>query len=187
MNSYDLPTSLTIGEVAYPIRYGWRAVMDIFAAFNDPELDDEGKTDVMLRILYPDWQEIPWEHLREAVEKASQFLDCGQTREKDPKPRLVDWEQDAAIILPAVNHANGGRDVRLTPDLHWWTFFGLYMSIEGGVFSTVLHIRQKRAKGKKLEKWEEDFCRDNKNLVEIRTPETAEDRAVKENMMKWLD
>lgn len=187
MNSYDLPTSLTVGGVGYPIRYGWRAVMDIFAAFNDPELDNGEKTEVMLRILYPDWWEIPAEHLREAAEKAAHFLDCGQKREQDHKPRLVDWEQDANILIPAVNHANGGRDVRLTPDLHWWTFFGLYMSIEGGVFSTVLHIRQKRAKGKKLEKWEEEFCRDNRNLVEIRKPVTAEDLEAKAYFEKWLD
>ena len=186
MNSYDLPTSLTIGEVAYPIRYGWRAVMDIFAAFNDPDLDDEAKTDVMLRILYPDWQDIPFCYLKEAVEKACEFLDCGQRRENGHKPRLVDWEQDAAIILPAVNHANGGRDVRLDPNLHWWTFFGLYMSIEGGVFSTVLHIRQKKAKGQKLDKWEEEFCRDNKNLVEIRKTMTAEEKAAQAYFEKWL-
>ena len=186
MNSYDLPTSLTIGEVAYSIRYGLRAVVDIFAAFNDPDLDDEAKTDVMLRILYPDWQEIPFYDLKEAVEKACEFLDCGQRREEGHRPRLVDWSQDGDIIIPAVSKVNGGRDVRLDPGMHWWTFFGLYMSIDGGVFSTVLHIRRKRAQGKQLEKWEEEFYRDNKKMVDIKKPMTAEEKAAQAYFEKWL-
>ncbi|WP_278320796.1 hypothetical protein [Lacrimispora sphenoides] len=38
------------------------------------------------------------------------------------------------------------------------------MEIEEGTFSMVLGIRQKIAKGKKLEKWEEEFYRNNKAL-----------------------
>ena len=38
------------------------------------------------------------------------------------------------------------------------------MEIEEGTFSTVLGIRQKKAKGKRLEKWEEEFYRNNKDF-----------------------
>ena len=185
MNSYDLPTSLTIGEVAYSIRYGWRAVMDIFAAFNDPDLDDEAKTDVMLRILYPDWQEIPFYDLKEAVEKACEFLDCGQQEKEGPRPRLLDWEQDAPLIVPAVNAA-AGMDIRCNPNLHWWTFWGAFMNAEGGLFGSVLRVRQKKAKGKKLDKAEEEFYRDNRKLVDLRAKETAEIRAEKDNILQYL-
>lgn len=185
MSAYDLPTSLTIGEVDYSIRYGWRAVMDIFAALNDPELDDEMKMEVMLRILYPEFEKIPQEHIQEAVEKACAFLDCGMKPDGIRKPRTMDWEQDAAIIIPEINKV-AGYDVRWKQDEHWWTFFGWYMAIEGGVFANILHIRQKKAKGKKLEKHEEEFYRENRQLVDLRVPESEEVRQEKENLLKWL-
>ena len=54
MGAYDLPTSLRIGEVDYAIRSGWRAVMDIFSAFADPDMDPEMKTDIMM--FYQDFK-----------------------------------------------------------------------------------------------------------------------------------
>ena len=63
MNAYDLPSSLTVGGRVYPIRSGWRAIMDIFAALNDPELDDDGKMIALLTILYPDHDSIPPEDI----------------------------------------------------------------------------------------------------------------------------
>lgn len=185
MGVYDLPTSLMIGEVDFPIRYGWRAVMDIFAAYADPELDDEMKTETMLQILYPDWEKIRPEHLQEAIEKACAFLDCGMKPERKNRPRTMDWEQDAAIIIPAVNSV-AGREIRLDPDIHWWTFFGWYMSISDSLFSSILNIRQKRAKGKKLEKHEEEFYRENQQIIDLRKPESEEVRQEKENLLKWL-
>lgn len=186
MGVYDLPTSLRIGEVDFPIRCGWRAVMDIFAAYADPDLDDEMKTEIMLQILYPDWEKIPPQLLPEAISKACEFLDCGMKPDKKNRPRTMDWEQDAAIILPAVN-AVAGREVRLDPNIHWWTFFGWYMSISDSLFSSVLSIRQKKAKGKKLEKYEEEFYRENKALIDLKQPESEEIRKEKENILKWLN
>ena len=185
MGVYDLPTSLRVGEVDYSIRYGWRAVMDIFAAFADPELDDEQKTDVMVQILYQEWQNIPQRYLQEAVEKACVFLDCGLKPDRKNRPRTMDWEQDAALIIPAVNRV-AGREIRLEPDLHWWTFFGWYMNIGDGLFASVLNIRGKKAKGKKLEKYEEEFYRENKHLIDLQKAESEEVRQEKENLMKWL-
>lgn len=185
MRAYELPTSLVIGEVAYSIRSGWRAILDIFAAMNDPELDREMKSDVILRIFYPEWQRIPTRDIPEALEKACEFMDCGHKKDDTNRPRLVDWEQDAAIIIPAVN-AVAKQEIRLDPDIHWWTFHGWYMSIEGGLFSTVLRIRQKRAKGKKLDKWEEEFLRDNRALVDLQKAQTEEDRETQAYFDKWL-
>lgn len=185
MGAYDLPTSLRIGEVDFPIRCGWRAVMDIFAAFADPELDAQEKTDVMLQILYKDYQLIPPARIPEAAEKACEFLDCGIRAEKKHRPRTMDWIQDAGLIFPAINRV-AGREVRTDPDIHWWTFFGWYMSIGDGLFASVLHIRQKKAQGKKLEKHEEEFYRENRALIDLKQAESEEIRKEKENLMKWL-
>ena len=60
------------------------------------------------------------------------------------------------------------------------------MSIGEGTLATVVHIRQKKAKGKKLEKWEKEFYTANKDLIDIKTPETEEMRKEKENILKYL-
>ena len=185
MNAYDLPTSLEIGGVGFPIRYGWRAVIDILSAFSDPALDDWGKQEVMLKILYPDWEQIPPEHIPEALQKACDFIDCGQKDDGKPRPRTYDWEQDALIIIPEINKV-ANTEVRLTPDLHWWTFFSYFMGIGDGTFASVVAIRQKKAKHKKLEKWEETFYRENRALVDLKTHDSEEVKAEKENIMKWL-
>ena len=52
--------------------------------------------------------------------------------------------------------------------MHWWTFVGYFEEIEEGTFSQVLAIRQKRAKGKKLEQWEREFLNDNLALVNLK-------------------
>lgn len=186
MGAYDLPTSLKIGEVGFPIRYGWRAALDIFAAFNDLALDKEQRTEVLLKVLYPGWQMIPCHRLPEAVEKGCEFLACGVSAEKKNRPRSMDWEQDAALIIPAIN-AVADREVRMDPDIHWWTFFGWYMSIDNGLFATVLYIRQKKAKGKKLEKHEEEFYRENRHLIDLKLQDSEEVRQEKENILKWLN
>ena len=65
---------------------------------------------------------------------------------------MMDWEQDSAVIIPAVNKVLG-KEIRSMPYCHWWTFLGAYMEIGDGVYQQILQIRQKKLKGKKLEKW----------------------------------
>lgn len=185
MNAYDLPTSLTIGEVEYKIRYNWRAVLDVLAACADPELDEQHKAFCMLRIIYPDLEDIPTDRWQEACAKACEFIDCGQKDDGSPKPKMIDWVQDAPIIIPEINKL-AGREIRIAPDIHWWTFFGWFMGIGDGLLASVLHIRQKRAKRKKLEKWEQEFYEANKALIEFQTPETEKIKAEKQNILKWL-
>lgn len=185
MRAYDLPTSLNVGGVGHSIRYGWKTILDIFAALNDPELDSDMKNEVILKNIYPDWIHIPTRLIPEALEKSCDFMDCGYVRDDIKRPRLVDWEQDAAIIIPAVNSA-AKQEIRLDPNIHWWTFYGWYMSIEGGIFSTVLRIRQKQATGKKLDKDEEEYLRNNRAVVEVRKPHTAEEKAILDYFDKWL-
>lgn len=104
MTAYELPTSLNISGVDFSIRTDFRAIIDILIAMNDPELDEQAKAVVMLQILFEDWQSIPTECLDEACQKASEFIDCGQLDDNPnkPKSRLMDWEQDGDMIVPAV-------------------------------------------------------------------------------------
>ena len=187
MNFYDLPTSLTVGGVERKIRTGWRAIVDILIALNDPEFDAEQKAVAMIQIIYPDWRDIPPEDMEEAVVKASEFIDACDRRRYDGKsiPRVIDWEQDIRLIIPAINK-EARSDIRKDPDIHWWTVYAWFMASDDDLLATVINIRRKQAMGKKLEKWEEEFCRLNKQLVEMRRRETPEDRAAKAYFEKWL-
>lgn len=185
MDRWTLPKTLNVGGKDYSIRYQFGAVLDVLTAYNDPELEDDDRREILLTIIYPDYGEIPQEHIPEAVQKACEFIDCGQKDSGRPKPRVMDWNQDADIIIPAINNV-AGMEIRANPELHWWTFWGFFMSIGDSLFSTVLHIRRKKKSGKKLDKWEEEFYRENKHLIDMRTPETEEIKAEKESILKWL-
>lgn len=186
MNAYELPTSLVVGGVEYSIRTDFRAVLDVLIAANDPELDEESKVLVMLEIMFPDLEQIPPQDLQEACEKVCKFIDCGQKDDGRPKPRLLDWEQDGAMIVPAVNNV-AHTEIRALPYLHWWTFWGYFMQIGEGLMSSVISIRHKKVTGEKLEKWEEKFYKENRSLVDLKKPETQEIKAEKESILKWLD
>lgn len=185
MNVYDLPTSLTIGGVGYPIRYGWRHVVRILTACADTNISDRAKRMIVLKIMYPDWKQIPGKDIPEALKKANDFIDCGQQGDGSSKPKTIDWKQDAHLIIPEVNKV-AQREVRIDPDIHWWTFFGWFMGIGEGTLGTVLHIRQQRSKGKKLEKWERDFYIENRSIVDFVSTDAAEIRAEKDNILKYL-
>ena len=94
----------------------------------------------------------------------------GIRRGKDgtrPTARTMDWEQDAGIIFPAVNKSPDSRPGaarRYTGGRFTAGLWRLMMDI----FSQVLSIRQKLAKGKKLEKWEQEFLRNNQKLCELK-------------------
>lgn len=172
MNVWIFPTSLTIGGVEYEIRTDYRVVLDLLMALNDPELSDSDdkmssyvKCRVILEIMFPDCDNIPQEHIQEALDKVAEFIDMG-IGDDSKKPKTMDWEQDAPIIIPGINKVLN-KEIRAEKYMHWWTFLGAYMEIGEGLFSTVVHIRQKKAKGK-LEKWENDFYKQNKALVDFK-------------------
>lgn len=163
---WKLPKEICIHDELYRIRTDYRAILDILKAASDPDLTDQEKNMVMLEILYMNSEEIPLEYLEEALIKGREFIDCGIREEDGENVRLMDWEQDSAIIASAINKTVG-KDVRSLKYMHWWTFMGAYMEIGDGLFHQVVMIRQKKAKKKKLEKWEQEFYRKNRSLVDL--------------------
>lgn len=168
----ELPVSLEVGGRLYAIRTDFRVILNIFSAFNDPELTDREKCYVCLKCLYEDLNVIPRDSIQEAIEKAYWFVGGGDIPQEDntPNVRLFDWDKDGHIIFPEINKA-AGQEVRQIPYMHWWTFLGYFSSIGEGIFSTVVNIRSKKAKGKKLEKWEKDFMREHKKLIALHSSE----------------
>ena len=176
MYAWKLPTSLNVGGKDYKIRTDYRVILDILAAMNDPDIFETGmsqeemqqeKIMTMLQILYINFDSMLTKDWKEAAEKACDFIDCGIKDDGKPKPRTMDWDQDAPLIVPAINKS-AKIDVRSVKYMHWWTFFGLYMEIGESTFSTVVSIREKKRRGKKLEKWEREFYSKNKSLIDLK-------------------
>lgn len=176
MNSWTLPTSLSIGGVVLDIETDYRTIIDVLIAFNNPEYDAEEKRLYCLISIIKDFDSLPESLYNEAMEKISEFIDMGISSDGKPKPRTMDWEQDAPLIIPEINKQIGnGVDVRSFPSMHWWTFLGYYMGIGECTFSHIVNIRHKQATHEKLDKWEKDFVRENRSLVELNKITTVED------------
>jgi len=164
---YELPTSLIVGGVEQPIRSDYRVALDICAALSDPDYSNEDKAEALLTILYEQPETLS--DLDEAVRQALWFLSVGDDSPPErPRPKLMDWEQDAPLVIGAVNRV-AGAEVRALSYLHWWTFIGYYMEIGDCSFASVVGIRNKLAKGKKLEPYEKEFYHENRQVVDLRS------------------
>ena len=182
---YELPKSLEVNGVEHPIRYQYTAVLDIIMALNDRELEDEEKVYCLLFILYEDFDDIPVEDYEDAFEVAVDFIDNGMEPDKSDNVKKVDFEQDARLLFPAINRV-AGREIRLDPDIHWWTFLGWFMEIGECTYSQVLNIRTKKASGKALEKWEEEFYSKNRKMVDIQVRLTKEEQEIERRLNELL-
>lgn len=171
---YELPISVIAEDKEYNIRNkgDYRMVLDCFEALDDQELTPQERLYCGLIIFYEDFNDIDdlfeCECLDKLVDGMFDFFNVGEV--PDPrssnKPKLVDWKEDSVLIISAVNNV-AGRELRAEQYVHWWTFIGYYMAIGECSLSTVVGIRDKIAKGKKLEKYELQFRRDNPRYFEI--------------------
>lgn len=165
---YDLPTSVTVCGVEYPIRSDYRPVLDICTALSDIELTDEEKAYIALDILFPGFADMPQSHYNEAIKQCFWFINCGA--EDDPTrkaPKLVDWEQDFQYIVAPVNRVVG-KEIRAVKYLHWWTFISSYYEIGECTFAQIVRIRDRKAKGKPLDKQDREWYQQNRHLVDFK-------------------
>lgn len=156
-----------IGAADFAIRTDFRVILSIFRVLNDPEYTEAEKWEIALRSFYLTPEELP--DIDEAIKQMSLFFAGGMDADDDDRkrPQLMDWEQDADILIPAINKA-AGHDVRNLDYLHWWTFLSYYMEIGESTFSTVVSIRRKMAYGEKLETYEKQFVQDRPKTVILR-------------------
>lgn len=166
-----------------PIRTDFRVILDILESMNDPELSDGDKGEAALEIFYPDLTTVT--DYGAALEACLRFIDGpGEPlQQKRKSPRLMDWEHDFDHIIAPVNRVLG-YEARAVPyreeideatgtwycegGLHWWTFLAAYMEIGGEcTMAQIVTIRDKLARGKKLEKHEREWYRRNRELVDL--------------------
>lgn len=189
MSAYDLPTSTTIGGVEYQIRSDYRAILDIIKVIGDPEIENDERALLALSVFFPDFDEMPPADFQEALDYVFWFVGGGKGQ-GGKKPKLMDWEQDFTLIVAPVNRVLG-YEVRDVPydfeanegGLHWWTFLSAYYEIGDCTFAQVVGIRKKKQKGKKLDKADEAFYQENRDMIDMRKHATA---AEEKELEQWI-
>lgn len=178
---YTLPTEKVLGEQVFSLRTDFRNVLKILSVLDDPDLPEYIRWLTALNLFYE--PEVPEQYRGDAMEYLAQFLSAGE-ESGQPGPRLLDWQQDADAIISGVNKA-AGQEVRALPYVHWWTFLSWFHGIDGGALATLVSIRERLARGQKLEDWQKDFYRQNKRKVDLK-PRYSRAELEQQNRLKAL-
>lgn len=169
---YALPTSVEVNGATYQIESDYRAVLDILTALTDNELDDQDKAEVALKIFYPDFDEMPVSDYQEALNQCFRFIDLGQDpKEQKKQPDIMSWEQDFTLYIAPINRI-AGCEIRALEYLHWYSFVGYYQEIGDCLFAQVVRIRNKKARGKALDKQDREFYKRNRDIIDLKTTYT---------------
>jgi len=198
-----LPDVLTVGGEDYSIRTDYRNVLDVFEAFQNPDLSDVEKWEVAIYMMfecfscYDDAFEAAEAGflvegaengfpIDEAIKQISWFISAGQPEKQVLEQPTYNWTKDEQMIFSAVNKV-AGKETRELEYLHWWTFLGYFNEVGEGTFSFIVGIRNKLNKGKKLEKHEKEFLSHNKELVLLKKPLTKEEQEQEDAYKSLLD
>ncbi len=166
---FSLPSTVTVAGREVPVRTDFRVILEIFVMLSDPTLSDADKTEALLRMFY---EERPADTAA-AIAAFRDFADPSPS--SGGGPSLVCWQQDFPLLVGPVNHVLGA-ECRSMPHLHWHSFLAAYMEIPpDSVFAQTLRIREKLARGVKLDKAERDFFRRNPGIVHVAPALTNEE------------
>ena len=186
---WSLPISVEIDGKEYAIRNkcDYRVVLDVFSALNDDELEMELRAECALFIFYGN-DELNTEYkvlksfgteknVQFAFDEMIKITNLGKeiTEEEQHKPQLMDWEHDFTQLAPPISRTLGYSVRDAKNYTHWYDFIGAYMEIGECTFSNIVSIREKKIKGKKLEKYEQEFYRENRKLIDLPHKLTAEE------------
>ena len=144
------PTKALIDGKVYELNTDFRNCLKIILAFEDDELLDFEKAEIMLRNLYG--ENIP-KNTDEAIRKAIYFLDCGEEDEEKKvgtsnSTRLYSFTKDAKYIYSAIKQTHG-IDLESIEYLHWWKFVYLFLDLNPECFfCKIIDLRNKKKKGK---------------------------------------
>ena len=117
---WALPEAVRFAGQAWRVRSDFRDVLALLRWLDgsaDPALTESERWYVALALFYQDFCCIPPENYREACEQMATFIQAGRPDAGPFAPRLMDWQQDAALIAAGVARA-AGQDLRALPHLH---------------------------------------------------------------------
>lgn len=187
---YELPITVPIAGTVYNIRNkaDYRVILDVIATYEDAELTHEEQILVSLIIFYEcldstesvfDVFDTP-ELLENALQSMMSFIGCyNNDVGYKTQHKVIDWIQDEQLIVSAINNV-ARTEIRALEYLHWWTFISYYMAVGSCTLATVVSIRDKIARGKKLDDTERDFKRDNPQYFRWKSEQQQSDMLLKE-------
>lgn len=158
----------------------YKVALDCLLVYEDPNIDLLNQHRVAAFIFYKDPRKI--KNFEGAVKEMVRILNGDQEyaenskKQVAPPRRLMSWAKDFKHIAPAINRVLGYdiRDPRKYT--HWWTFLSAYHEIGECGWATIISIRKKKQEGKKLEKWEEKFYRENYDEIYLPIELTDEEK-----------
>lgn len=163
--AWDLPTIKVLEDKVYTLNTDYRDILDIIEYLTG-EGDKQEAVYIALALFYEEFEEMPTSAYIEAWEYLRDFISLFQPESKTPPIQLVDWQKDFNMIAAGVN-AVLGTEIRQVEYMHWFTFMGYYSAIGDSNFATVVSIRNKKKKGKKLDEQEREFYRENKEIIDL--------------------
>lgn len=182
MDLWQLPTSANFSGEEYPHKSDFRQILRLFEILSDESRPELYRWYLALAYFYE--RPIPRDLEGEAMAYLSAFLTCGDAGK--PGPKLLDWQADAPEIIADVN-AVAGREIRAMEYLHWWSFLSFFQAVGEGRLSTLVGIRDKLRRGKRLEPWEQEYYRRDPDKIRLRprlTPADAAEKARLEALLK---
>lgn len=192
---YELPTTIEL-ENGHHLNIrnqgDFRMVLDCFNALTDADINREERIYACMIIFYKDLMGLEDiesffddSTFRDAVEKMFDFFNCGEEQiGYKANKNLINWRKDEQMIMSGINKV-AGKEVRAEKYMHWYTFVSYYMAIGDGVLSTVVSIRDKLVRGKKLEKSEKEFYKENPSYFNWQMKSAEEIRMEKEIDELW--
>lgn len=181
---YEIPTTIEIDGREFPIRCkgDYRMILDCFSCLNDFDLTEQERALGALIIFYEDFDDIEdfagmsKSLIESLIKEMYNFMECEENPVHSMPFKTIDWDKDSQIICSAVNKV-AHTEVRSVDYLHWWTFMGYFSEVGESVLSTVVGIRTKIKRNKKLEKYEKEFKNRNPHyfIWDSRTNEQIRD------------
>lgn len=184
ISAWDLPTCAEIDGTSYNLHTDYRDILGIIEVLTG-EGDEQENAYIALALFFEDFFEMPTAIYKEAWKYLYSFIALFQPESGTSQPKLVDWGKDFTMIAAGVNTLLG-KEIRSVEYMHWFTFVGYYTSIGDCTFATVVSIRNKKKKGKKLDEQELTFYKENKELVDLPKNYTQEEQEEIERLNKLL-
>lgn len=180
--TWNLPVEIRISDdIVYHItqKCDYRVVLDVIVILNDEEFSITDRIVVALIIFYEELTRdniSKCAHLEILQKEMFRIINGGdeENQTQTKTTRLMDWEHDFSQLAPPISRVLG-FEIRSVEYLHWYSFLGGFQEIGDCMFATIVSIRLKMSKNKKLEKWEEEYIREHRKMIELPKKLTAEE------------